>query len=290
MGKELKAGIMPDIIEWEQAQAEKALDNLEMNLQILVEEEHHDTIAAGNVIRTEPEAETDLLEGQTVTIFVSKGMEIKTSIMPDVVGSKKDVAQKILTDQNLALDIVVEEIYDSTVAAGNVVRTEPKSEEELKTGQKVTLYVSKGQHLEKIKNLVGLSINSAVAVLKEDGFNNYEIVSAASTEQRDTVIAMKVNGKDIKPGDELDVTSLIQLHVSLGPNVNVITKNVTISLKGMTANSSCYVTIKREGSIVFSGEVPKGQETVELEKQTGTGTVTYSVIIGEDGWEQQVAF
>ena len=293
MGKELKAGIMPDIIEWEQAQAEKALDNLEMNLQIMVEEEHHDTIAAGNVIRTEPEAETDLLEGQTVTIFVSKGMEIKTSIMPDVVGSKKDVAQKILTDQNLALDIVVEEIYDSTVAAGNVVRTEPKSEEELKTGQKVTLYVSKGQHLEKIKNLVGLSINSAVAVLKEDGFNNYEILTVASKEAQDTVVAMKANGKDITPGDELDITTEIQLHVSWGPGVNEVTKDVTIDLKGIAAGGACEVTIIRAdtGKTVFDGKVNKGQNTVVLAGETGSGIVTYRVIpSSDDGWEQQETF
>ena len=290
MGKELKAGIMPDIVEWEQAQAEKALNHLDMNLQIVVEEEHHDTIPVGTVIRTEPEAEVELLEGQVVTIFVSKGMEMKTSIMPDLVGNEKEVAEKILKDQNLALDIVIEEIYDSVTDAGNVVRTEPKSEEELKTGQKVTLYISKGKHLVKMKNLIGLSINSAVAVLNEDGFKNYEIVSVASQEERDSVVAMKIDGKDINPGDNLDVTSLIVLHVSKGSGVNEIIRNVVISMRGMTANGDCEVTIKRGSTTVFSGIVPKGQETVELEKQSGSGTVNYTIIIGEDGWEQQVEF
>ena len=292
MGKELKAGVMPDVIEWEQAQAEKALNNLEMNLQIVVEEENHDTITAGNVIRTEPEAEADLLEGQTVTVFVSKGMEMKTSLMPDLVNSKKDAAEKILKDQNLALEIVMEEVYDSTITAGNVVRTDPESEAEIKTGQKVTLYISKGQQLEKIKNLVGLSVNSAVALLKEDGFSNYEILSVASQEERDTVVAMKADDKDITPGDEIEVTTLIVLHVSKGPGYNEITRNITVSLRGAAANEKVHVTITRVDTrtVVFDDEVAKGQETVTLEKQTGSGTVTYMVEIAGDAWEHKETF
>ncbi len=291
LGKETKMGVMPDVEDWEQAQAEKALNNLEMGLKISVQKEYHDTIVSGNVIRTEPAAEADLVEGQTVTIVISKGVEMKTAMMPDVVGDKQQTAEKILNDQSLKLEIVIEQVYDSVVAQGDIVRTEPVGGEELKTGQKVTLFVSKGPHLEKIRNLVGLSINSAVSLLKDDGFENYEILSVVSKEERDTVVAMKIGEKDIAAGEDLDVNSLIVLHVSKGPGFNEITRTVTLSLRGSTAQGPCNVKITRDGEVVFQGEVPKGQETVELERQTGSGTVTYKIIIGDsDGWDVQVTF
>ena len=43
--------------------------------------------------------------------------------------------------------------------------------------------------------------------------------------------------------------------------------------------------------MVYSGRVPKGTISVTLPKQTGVGTVEYTVIINEtDGWEDTVSF
>lgn len=295
LGKEFKTGFMPDVTQWEQSQAEKALKDLKMDLLIKIESEYNDEITAGNVIRTDPAAETELTEGQLVTIYVSKGMEIKNGLMPDLVGNTKEKAEKILVDQDLALDIVIEEVFDSSAAVGEVIRTEPENGGKLQSKQKVTLFVSKGPELVEIRNVVGLSVDSAVSILKNDGFENYEIVSVESDQERDTVIALKVGEDEIQPGDKIDINAKITFEVSKGAGSNnAVTKDVTINLKGSTAHGPCTVIISRDGTEVYRGTVAKGIDSVTIPGQTGSGAVYYKIIVddGADGldWIEEVSF
>ena len=282
---------MPNVVDWELSQAERALNNLSLNLQIKVEEEFNDKVAKDSVIRTEPMAQTELSADQTITLFVSLGAEIKTSTMPDVLGETKEDATRILNSQELDLDVQVEEVFDSAVAAGSIVRTEPAAREELKTGQKVTLFVSKGPQLVQIKNLAGLSVDAAVSILKDDGFNNYEIDTVESEEPQDTIIELKSENKVLQPGDEVDVNAKIILCVSKGPaGQPQVTKNVVINLRGSTAAGECLVVITRDGNEVYRGTVAQGVDQVTLKDQVGSGTVYYEVIIADEGWIEKVSF
>ena len=282
---------MPNVVDWELSQAERALNNLSLNLQIKVEEEFNDKVAKDSVIRTEPMAQTELSADQTITLFVSLGAEIKTSNMPDVIGDKKDSAMKVLQSQELDLDVQIEEVFDSAVAAGDIVRTEPAAREELKTGQKVTLFVSKGPQLVQIKRLAGLSVDAAVSILKDDGFNNYEIETVESEEAQDTIIELKSENKVLQPGDEVDVNAKIILCVSKGPaGQPQVTKNVVINLRGSTAAGECLVVITRDGNEVYRGTVAQGVDQVTLKDQMGSGTVYYEVIIADEGWIEKVSF
>ena len=287
LGETPKQVTMPDVVEWELSQAERALNNLGMNLQIKVERENHDEVAEGSVIRTEPMAGADLTTGQKVTLFISLGMEMKVGMMPDVVGDKLDSAQKILNSQEMNLEIIEEKLYDSKVAAGDVIRTEPASGEELKTGQKVTLYVSLGPKLAKLPDVRERNIADAVSMLATAGFANYEIQSEYSDEEKDTVIEQSV-----MPYEEVDVTTKIILTVSKGPDTSPqVTKNVVINLRGSAANGTCRVQVKCGDQIVFDETVPQGTETIILKDQSGSGTVYYEVIIDDsDGWIEKVSF
>ncbi len=283
---------MPELTEWELSQAERNLNNLSMNLQIVVEELYHETVVSGNVIRTEPASGVQLELGQTVTLYVSKGVEIKTATMPNITGDKLESAKKILESQNLNLDIVTEEIFDSVVAVGDVIRSEPQNGETLQTGQKVVLYISKGPELVEIKNLVGLTVDRAVSILKDDGFVNYEIDTVESEQEKETIIELKVDNKTVQPGDSVDINSKIVLVVSKGPTViPEITKDVVIDLRGSSANEACKVQVYRDGVSVFEKTVEKGVTSVTLKAQKGIGPQKYVVIINDqDGWDEWVEF
>ena len=287
---EAKASVtMPDLVDWEEAQARRNLDNLNLNLQIEVLPEYHDTIASGSVIRTEPEKEAELEVGQKVVLYVSQGVEIKSGAMPNVVGDKKESAVKVLDSQSLELEYVFEEIFDSAVPVGDVVRTEPEMGETLRTGQKITLYISKGPELAEIKKVVGLSVDSAVSVLKADGFVNYEIEPIESDKAKDTVVEMRVGSQVVEAGEKLDVKSKITLYVSSGPAQ--ITKDVVIDLRGSTGAGECKVSVTRDGTLVFKQTIAQGVTSVTIPDQVGYGTVYYKVVIGDaDGWIEEVVF
>ena len=292
LGKEYKTGIMPNLIDKEQNEAEKALKDLKMDLLIAVETEYNDTVANGKVIRTDPAAEDELTEGQKVTIYVSKGREIKTAIMPDLVGEQQETAERILNAQELDLDIVIVEDFDSTIPVGEIIKTEPISGEPLQTEQQVVLHISKGPELVEIKNIIGLSVDSAVSILSNDNIKNYEIVYVESTEEKGTVVSLKVDEEAIEPGDQIDILSKVILEVSSGqPEVEEIVKDVEIGLRGSATEGECLVVVTRNGEEVFRETVAMGTETITIKDQTGNGIVYYEVIIADsDGWIEKVSF
>ena len=287
-GKAVETVYMPNIVDWELSQAEKSLINLSMNLRIQVEEEYHDTIAKGSVIRTIPNAETELTIGQEVVLYVSLGKETKTTTMPEVEGKTLEIAQKILENQEMDLDVQVEEEFSSTVAAGEVIRSEPEKGGELKTGQKVKLIVSKGPELAKMPNVEGLAVDKAVSILNTSGFKNYKLEAVESDEDKDTVVKQSVEANT-----EVDVTTEVVLEYSKGPaDVPEVTKDVVINLRGSAAAGECQVTVKLGSNVVFNEKVPQGTESITIKNQKGTGSVFYEVMIGigEDGWYEKVSF
>ena len=279
LGETPKVVKMPNITGWELSQAERALNNLGINPQIKVEKENHDEVAEGNVIRTEPMAEADLTTGQEITLYVSLGMEMKIGTMPDVVGDKLDSAKKVLDSQDLDLEIVEEQIFDSKVPAGDVVRTEPAAGEELTTGQKVTLYVSQGAELATMPNVVGMSIGNAYSVLDTAGFGTPEIVYVESNAEKDEVVSQSV-----EKNTQVDVNTQIILEVSKGA-AKPVTKNVEIVLPAGMEESTVTIVDKDNvtvKTVVTDGTV--GKITVSL---TGNGKRTYTVHFTNEGETMQ---
>ncbi len=284
---------MPDLVEWELEQAKIALNNLKLNITVKEVTEVSETIPAGSVIRTDPEAEKELSADQTVTLYVSAGKEIRTSSMPEVVGYDRDKAKKILEDQELDLDIVIEEIFDSEVEVGKVVRSSPEEGVEIKTAQRVTLYVSKGPELKTLPDILERNIADAVSMLATAGFTVYETEPVPNKQEKDTVVQILVNGIPVDPGEELDVNTKLTLTVSKGKNANEVTKDVTLSLDGVTAAGPVKVTIKRldTDEIVFDSTVAQGENSVTLRAQTGSGTVIYEILLDDmDASYEKVSF
>ena len=90
---------MPDIVGRSKDEAARTLDDL--RLKATFTEEFSDTVAAGNVISTSVDKDTQLRWGDAVEVVVSKGPETVT--IPNVVGKTYDEASKML--KALGLDV-----------------------------------------------------------------------------------------------------------------------------------------------------------------------------------------
>ncbi len=286
LGPAPKAITMNELTGLPRIQAEKILKDLDMNLNIKFQEEHSDEVTLGNVIRTEPKEGTELTPGQTVTLWISTGEEIKTGAMPNVVGTDVDTAKATLNNQKLKLKISVEEIYDSVTEKGQIVKTEPEKGEPLETGKEVVLYVSKGPELVKMPNVVGMNIDTAITVLKAAGFQTPDIELVESEEEISTVINQSQD-----KNAEVDITTQIVLQVSKGveetepstqpakPNGTETTKDVVIDLRRIAPEVDFLLTIYRKGTTepVFNETVKVGTTSVTLKNQTGSGEVEYEI-------------
>ncbi len=289
LGPVPKAILMQDLENLSQDQASSMLDGLELNLQVEVREEYSETIAAGNIIRTEPQEGAELTAGQAVILWVSKGEEVKVGQMPNLLEGTKEMAKTILDNQKLKLKISYEEVFDNKVPAGCVVRTDPEKGGELKTGQEVKLYISKGPEMEYMPNVVGMSVKTAVDVLKGAGFNTPIIEYVDSQEEKDTVVSQSV-----EKNTEIPVNTQITIEISKGPaetQPQEVTMDVVIGLRSSADAAECRVSVSRDGVTIYNEIVPQGTASVTLANQTGSGPQKYVVIINEqDGWDEWVDF
>ena len=260
--------------------AVSVLEGQKLGLEITVKEEFHESIAEGYVIRTDPKEGTNLTQGQAITLFVSKGKKVQLSSMPNVVGENKDDAISVLELQQLDLDIVIEEVFHMTIPVGQVMETDPGRGEKLKTGQTVKLKVSKGIETKVIPDLVGMDLENAKGMLTALGFKAPAIMYVDSDQPRNTVLL-----QSLEKEKEHEITSEITLEVSNGVMAPV-TKDVTLDLRGSALYNDCRVSVIRDGSVLYSGQVPKGAVSVTLPSQVGVGKVKYQIVVNEmDGWE-----
>jgi len=282
LGPSPKAVTMPDLIKQEQDEAVGRLKALDMNLTYRFKQEYDDKIPLGCVTRTNPETGAELATGQEITLWISMGEKIETKIMEQLDGLEESLAKAILDGYELELEVVPVSEFNDTVAEGHVIKTEPVKGTELKQGDKVTLYISKGPKKEKMPPLVGCSRSDAESQLKERGFKTPNIEYIPGEEARGTVIR-----QSHEPNVEIPLNTDITLWISEGPQnqpQQTVTMDVVFDLDGVAAEMDCHVVVKRDGETVYEKDVPKGEDTITIPGQTGSGVQNYEIWIGGDSF------
>jgi serine/threonine-protein kinase len=132
--------VVPNVSGWAQATAREKLRST--GLTLLIKREESDTVEAGSVIRTVPEAGTYVEAGTTVTVYVSRPKEDTASLVPSCVGLTQSVALQKLSALRLSANFVT---VSSTEPQGTVLSQSPAAGTLLAKGGSVTLRVSSGQ-------------------------------------------------------------------------------------------------------------------------------------------------
>ena len=64
-----------------------------------------------------------------------------------------------------------------------------------------------------------------------------------------------------------------------------------LDLRGEADSEDVQVSVVRDGVEIYNQTVTMGTKNITLSGQTGTGTVTYSIVVNHsDGWETSVVF
>ena len=284
-GPEPQVKTMENLVNQERTTAENFL--IGQGMQVLAEEVFDDEVKEGYVIRTDPVEGEILTDGQKITIYISKGPETKQRPMPNVVGQSLETAKTILDNQKLSLVIKQVEETSNTVAENVIIRTEPASGEDLKTGDSVTLYVSTGPKKAKMPDLMGEDITTALKMLSAAGFTNITYDEYVESEEAlDTVVEQSVEA-----GEEVAINTDIVLKLSEGPKPKPVTKTVKFGLmEDMIDPYKVEISRKDTGEVVYNETVPNTEQLVELQL-TGNGKIVYVIKINGIWFaEQEVDF
>jgi hypothetical protein len=111
--------------------------------------EYSDDVAKGYTIKTEPAVGSSVEKDSVVTIYISKGPQLR---VPDVANVDEETAKKVLTSNQLIPTITYE--YSDTIIVGNVTRTEPEIGSVVEPNSKITVYLSYGPSYVEVSNVI----------------------------------------------------------------------------------------------------------------------------------------
>lgn len=132
--------VTPDVKNMSLDEAQRKLDDLGLN--VTIKEEYDSNVESNHVISQMPEAGTNVKEGDSITIVLSKGK--KQAQVPNVVGLSLIEAESVLRENNLVLGNVKQE-YSENFKEGNIIRQTPQSGTSISgNGEAVDVVVSKG--------------------------------------------------------------------------------------------------------------------------------------------------
>jgi serine/threonine-protein kinase len=169
-----------------------------------IDRENSDAVAAGRVIRQQPEADTYADPDAEVDLVVSLG-QAQVSV-PSVVGLDKSDAQRTLEGDPYHFDVTLTE-ESSDEPAGRVLRTSPPANSQVDPGSGVTIFYSDGP--EQVPDVVGLKEGAAKAKIKAAGFQPRVLPDPESTLPAGTVTDQSPN-----PGQTAQQGATVTLLVS----------------------------------------------------------------------------
>nr|WP_297171729.1 Stk1 family PASTA domain-containing Ser/Thr kinase [uncultured Agathobaculum sp.] len=127
--------------------ADRALDYVttildEHGIQYVTQEEFSEEVEAGHVIRTEPGAGAELQPGASITIYVSRGREIRTTTVPRLYGMTQNGAEQALNERGLSLGSVTP--VTNSAPVGTVVWQSTDPDTEVDEGTVINIQISNG--------------------------------------------------------------------------------------------------------------------------------------------------
>lgn len=176
---------LDDVTDMDYDQAQSQLENDGLNVSL--EFEYSDSVDKNEVIRTSPEAGSQVAEGDTVTIVASKGKETKYVTVPYVIGYDLDTAISMIKDAGLTYDGKSSD-YSDSVSKGEVMNQSIGSGQSVEEGTSITLTVSLGSKVSSYT--ASISIENPFGAEIVDGNGNSDTYSEGQV----TVVVYKPDG------------------------------------------------------------------------------------------------
>ncbi|WP_204435973.1 Stk1 family PASTA domain-containing Ser/Thr kinase [Amphibacillus cookii] len=220
--------LQPDDIEIPDLEGEHVDDAEELLTELGLEMEQEDIfsedIEIDHVVHTDPEAETTVKEGTTITVFVSQGPETET--FPDYVGQSYSQVERLLLQRGYQ-DVQRIDSYSDQPEGQIIAHSDPEPDSEVVPAETVVIFeVSIGERMIELDNLVGMDEASARQYLEDHG-----LTANVTEEHSATVNEGDVIRQSPEPGTELEEGAIVNLVISLGEEEqSPITHSVTFNV------------------------------------------------------------
>ncbi|KSU85026.1 serine/threonine protein kinase [Fictibacillus enclensis] len=184
-----------------------------VNLKLKVERKdlYDDEVEQGKIIKQDPEAQSMVKEGSSVTLYVSKGF--KKVDMEDLTGMKEEEARDLLNEKGYnTKNIETIPVESEETPEGEVVSQSPEKGEKVNPSEiQVILRVSTGPPTVQLENLANSSKEDVQNYISQEGLN-----VDFSEEYSDSVEEGKVISQKPSPYTTVKKGSTVNVVISKG--------------------------------------------------------------------------
>lgn len=150
--------------------------------------EYSSTVPSGTVIKTSPEANDPMADGESVTLTVSLGPQVILCAVPNIAGLTETQAANRLKSAGLILGSIT--YVESELDAGTVISQSIPAKSAVEENSAVDITVSIGAHsLKTVPNLYGKTVEEARDILRAYGLVLGIQIPVASAEAKGTIIS-----------------------------------------------------------------------------------------------------
>lgn len=134
--------VVEDVAGYQYSAAQEILKSYGFVVTVIPEKSA--TVKEGEVIRTDPAANSVAQYGSVIKLYVATKDDSAPVKVPDLIGKTKDQAIKALEEANLLQGNITEE-YDTKETKGKVIKQDPQKDTEIAGGSSVNFVISKGE-------------------------------------------------------------------------------------------------------------------------------------------------
>ena len=211
---------VPRLIGMTEEQANQQASVADGTFQVVVAGTEASDAAVGEIVRQDPEPETEK-KGElpiTINVWISAGEDVGT--MPDLTTNPVTYEQALTILQDLVEEYELniqpyeetQKEYNDELAADVIISTTPTAEAELHKGDSITFVLSRGPQTVPLIPLEGLELSQAQKQLDAMG-----LVAEVHEEASDTVQEGYIIRQNPEATTEVPAGSTVELWVSTGP-------------------------------------------------------------------------
>lgn len=184
--------------------------------------------------------------------------------IPQVVDLSVQDAIELLNEEGIEEErIIIEEVLCDDVEKGNVVAVDPQPQQRLRSGENVTLQVSRGGHYV-VENYVGMSVSQLRQLFEENGIN-IEIIQ--KEEARWDVSKGTILSQSLAVGDKIDPQGDNEIEVVVASSPTFVIPSDIIGMKLQDAKD----LLSSYGAAVVTSRV--SEDILNEEEKIGSGLV-----------------
>lgn len=202
---------MPDLVGMDYKEAQQKYSGL---LDIEVESSaFHETYEKDVIYDQSVVSGMTIKEGAKIRVKISSGVQLFT--LADYVNVEENQVYAILSENDIEFTTIQE--YNSSIAEGYVIRTEPGADTEVDSGTVVIIYVSLGAQVKytEVPNLAGYKLDDAKMLLSSAKLKVGTVTRVESDESGTVVLSQSPDA-----GTMMEEGQTVNLVISMGEEEN----------------------------------------------------------------------